>query len=138
MNEWNPRKKPAGRQRNRLLDAVITILKYRKSTIDHDIYIRVFYDVTVSYITFPTDDVIKTTNNETSFIELTIFFEKHFEMKSQEGSILKYLNLLICQSPLGFSVDQTYRIMELINEWFPTGKFRKFDTTFRTDSTDDK
>ena len=25
--------------------------------------------------------------------------------------------------------------MELVNEWFPTGKFIKFDATFRTDST---
>ena len=31
----------AGRQWNRLLDAVVTILKYKKSTIDHAIYIKV-------------------------------------------------------------------------------------------------
>ena len=28
--------------------------------------------------------------------------------------------------------------MELVNEWFPTGTFRKFDTPFRTDSTYEK
>ena len=28
--------------------------------------------------------------------------------------------------------------MELVNEWFPTGKFRKFDTPFRTESTYEK
>ena len=28
--------------------------------------------------------------------------------------------------------------MELVNEWFPTGKFRKVDTTFCTDSTHKK
>ena len=55
-------------------------------------------------------------------------------MKVQEGSVLKYLNLLIFQSPIGFSVDQTDHIMELVNGWFPTGKFIKVDTTFRTDS----
>ena len=43
--------KPAGRQWNRLLDAVVTILEYKKSTIDHDIYIKVFDDGTVSYLT---------------------------------------------------------------------------------------
>ena len=31
-----------------------------------------------------------------------------------------------------------YHIMELVNEWFPTGKFIKFDTLFRTDSTYEK
>ena len=33
---------PAGRKWNRLLDAVVTILKYKKITIDHAIYIKVF------------------------------------------------------------------------------------------------
>ena len=61
-----------GRQCNRLLDAVVTILKYKKITMDHAIYIKVFYDGTVSYLTVSTNDVIKTTNNETSFHELTI------------------------------------------------------------------
>ena len=56
-------------------------------------------------------------------------------MKAQEGSVLKYLNSRIFQSLLGFSVNHTYHIMELVNKWFPTRKLRKFDTTFRTDST---
>ena len=59
-------------------------------------------------------------------------------MKVQEGSVLKYLNFRICQSPLGFSVYQTGHIMELVNEWSPTIKFRKFDTTFSTESTYEK
>ena len=56
-------------------------------------------------------------------------------MKVQEGSVLKYLNFRIFQPPLGFSVDHTDNIMELVNEWFPTGKFIKVDTTFRKEST---
>ena len=28
--------------------------------------------------------------------------------------------------------------MELVNEWFPTGKFRNVDTSFRTDSSYEK
>ena len=57
--------KPAGRQWNRLLDAVVTLLKYKKSTIYHAIYIKLFTDGTVSYLTVSTDDVLNTTNNET-------------------------------------------------------------------------
>ena len=59
-------------------------------------------------------------------------------MKVQEGSVLKYLNFRICHSPLGFSIDQTDHIMKLVNEWFPTGKFRNVDTPFRTDSSYEK
>ena len=76
MYEWNSRKKPSRIQCNRLLDAVVTIIKYKKSTIVYDIYIKVFTDVTVSYLTVSTDDVINTTNNETAFPELTLVFER--------------------------------------------------------------
>ena len=68
--------KLAGRKWNWLLDAVVTILKYKKSIIYHNIYIIVLSDVTVSYLTFDTDDFINTTNdNETSFPELTRVFK---------------------------------------------------------------
>ena len=59
-------------------------------------------------------------------------------MKVQEISVLKYLNFRIFQSPLGFSVDQTDHIMELVNEWLPTRKFRKFDTPLRIDYSYEK
>ena len=65
MYEWNLRKNPAGRQWNIILGAVVTIIKYKKSIIDHTIYIKVFNDGTVSYLTAYTDDVLNTTNNET-------------------------------------------------------------------------
>ena len=73
--------------------------------------------------------------NETEFTELRIFFEEAFEIKFQKGSVLKYTNLRIFQSPLGFNVDQTEHIMELVNEWSPPEKIRKADTPFRTDYT---
>ena len=62
--------KPSGRQWNRILYAVVTIIKYKDITIDHAIYIKVFTDGTVSYLTVSTDDVLNTTNNENAFPEL--------------------------------------------------------------------
>ena len=64
---------PSGRQWNRILYEVVKIIKYKKSTIDHAIYIKVFTDGTVPYLTVSTDDVINTTNNENAFPELTRF-----------------------------------------------------------------
>ena len=75
--------KPSGQQWNRLLDAVVKIIKYKKSIIDHAIYIKVFSDVTVSYLTFSTNDVINTTTNYTEFPELSRVFEEAFEIKVQ-------------------------------------------------------
>ena len=88
----------------------------------------------MSYLTVFTDDVFNTNNNDTSFPELTVVFEEHFEMKVKEGSVIKYSNFRTFLYPLGFSVDQNYHIMELVNEWFPAGKFRNVDTPFRIDS----
>ena len=60
-------------------------------------------------------------------------FEEAFVMKFQIGSVLKYLNYQMIQPPVGFSVDQTDHIMELVNEWLPTGKFRNINTPFKED-----
>ena len=57
--------KPSGRQWNILLDAVATILKYKNSTIDHAIYIKVFTDGTVYYLTVSTDYVFNNNNDDT-------------------------------------------------------------------------
>ena len=56
--------------------------------------------------------------------ELTRFSKEHFEIKVQEGSVFKYLHFRICQSPFGFSIDHTDHIIEIVNELFPTAKFR--------------
>ena len=107
--------KPAGRQWNILLDEVVTILKYNKNTIYHAIYIKVLSDVTVSYLTLSTDGVFNATNYESVFPEPKRVFEEAFDIKVQESFVLKYLNFRIFQSPLGFGVDQTDHIMELIS-----------------------
>ena len=67
--------KTARRQWNRLIDAVFAILKYNKITIYHDIYIKVFSDGTVSYLTVSTDNVINNNNNETTVPDLNRFFK---------------------------------------------------------------
>ena len=52
-------------QWNWILYTVFILLNYNKSTIDHAMYIKVFYRGTVSYLTVSNDDVLNTTNNET-------------------------------------------------------------------------
>ena len=74
---------PARRQWNRLLNSVVKIMRYNKITIDHAIYIKVFSDVTVSYITVSTDYFLNTTNNETVFPELRRVLKKHLRLKSK-------------------------------------------------------
>ena len=58
-------------------------MNYKKSTIDHAIYIKVFTYGTVYYITVFTDDVFNNNNNnnEKAFPELTRVFKEEFEIK---------------------------------------------------------
>ena len=53
---------------------MVKTLEYKKGTIYYDIYIRVFYDGIVYYLTVSTDDVLNTTNNETDFYEIISVF----------------------------------------------------------------
>ena len=73
--------KPPGLQYNQLLDAVVTMMKYEKSTISHDIYINVFSNEIVSYVSFNINGVLNNTNNETSFPELRRVFKKILILK---------------------------------------------------------
>ena len=99
---------------------------------------RCILPIVCTHIAVSTDDVLNTTNTENAFPEITRVFKEHFEMKVQEGSVLKYLNFRICQSHFGFSIDHTDHIMELVNEFFPDGNFRNVDTPFRTDYSHEK
>ena len=73
--------KPAGRKWNRRFGAVVTTLKYKKRIFDHAIYIEIFSDGTISYLTVSTDDVLNTTNNETAFSELTRVLKNTLRLK---------------------------------------------------------
>ena len=76
-------KKTAAQQYNRLLDAAVTIIKYKRIPIDPDICIKVRYDVTVSYLKISSGYIINTTNNETEFTELRRVFQEAFEITFQ-------------------------------------------------------
>ena len=67
---------------------MVTILKYKKTTIDNAIYIKVLYDCTVYYLTVSTDDVLNTTNNKTAFTEIIRGSEEAFMIKVQEVFVL--------------------------------------------------
>ena len=52
----------------------------------------------------------------------SVFLET-FEIKKQEGSVLKYINFRILLSHLVFSIHRSDNIIELVYEWFPDGNF---------------
>ena len=64
------RKNPIQKQWNQTLDAVVTILKYKKITINHAIYIKVLSYGIVSYLKVSIGDVLNTTNHDIAFPDL--------------------------------------------------------------------
>ena len=54
--------KSTGQQLNRLLYDVVKILAYNKVTINHDIYVKLFFIGVVSYLTVSTNGVFSTNN----------------------------------------------------------------------------
>ena len=65
-------------------------------------------------------------------------FQEAFEIRNQEISVLIHLDFMIYQSTLGLIIDYTDKIMELVKEWFPNGKFIKVDTHFWMEYTHEK
>ena len=90
---------------------VVTLIKNKKSTVDHAIYIKLFSDKNFPYLTASTDDVLNTTNNDTSFPYLKKVFKYDSDIKTQEEYVLKCLNFGIYQYPLGFSIAKTDNIV---------------------------
>ena len=58
---------------------------------------------------------ININNNETVFTEPRRVFKEYFEIKVQEVDVLKYLSFGVFQYPLGFIIDHTDYIMELMH-----------------------
>ena len=103
--------KPSGWKLNRLFDAVVTISKYNKSTIDHDIYIKVFSDWPLYYPMVSTDDVLNTINNEKEFPELRIVLKNILILNTNNYmSLIRYISTFT--SFLFFSV-----LIRLIISW---------------------
>ena len=53
-------------------------------------------------------------------------------MKVQQSPVLKYLNLLLIQYPLGCIIDKNNHIIDMITEWFTEEKNRIIETPFIT------
>ena len=61
---------PTGGQCNQLLNAVVKMIKYKKITINHAIYIKVLSFGILSYLKVSIGDIINTTNHDIAFPEL--------------------------------------------------------------------
>ena len=65
-------------QCNRLLDAVVKNIYHKIISIYHAIYVNLFYNVTVSYLSVSVYDVLNTIYNDKLFQELKLILKRVF------------------------------------------------------------
>ena len=83
-----------------------------------------------------TDDFLCAFSRVEIFYELRDFVTKFVDVTTQEGPILKYLNLRIVQSQYGINFDQTEHIRDtILDPWLKNSKERVkgFHTPWPTD-----
>ena len=89
-----------------------------------------------------TDDFICSYTHDNVFSAFLTHMEKFVPITTQDGTVLKYLNLRIVQSDLGISFDQTHHIQTtIVDEAFPAGRdelVKTADTPYRTDAEYEK
>ena len=100
-------------------------MKYNESKIYYSILTKVLSDGNVSCLTVFTDDFLNTSNNETDFPELKSCLKNHLRLKFQKYLCLNTWIFGLYKSPLGFSIDKTDHIMELVNKWSQAGNIEK-------------
>ncbi len=109
----------AGRRWYILLSGCLLELKMVRSSTDHGVFIWSFNGLEQCYLALATDDILFISKTRAPFLFLRQELEKLFDLTVTEGSVLKFLNLRIVQSPAGISFDQTQHIRSiLLGEYF--------------------
>jgi hypothetical protein len=90
-----------------------------RSSTDHGVFTWSFHDTEQCYLALATDDILFLSKTRSPFLTLRMELEKLFDLTVSEGSLLKFLNLRIVQSPAGISFDQTQHIHNnILAEYF--------------------
>ena len=85
-------------------------------------------------VSVQTDDLLLATNSIELKDDVLNTLLSAFQITTQEGIILNYLNFRIIQSSHGVSIDQTTHIQDLVNTYIPKDtKLQQVDTPLRAD-----
>jgi len=105
--------KDAGQRWHKLISGCLFALGMIRCSCDHGIFIWKLPTETC-YTALETDDLLFISKTRSPFLTLNTELEKLFDLTVSEGSVLKFLNLRIIQSPSGISFDQTDHIKNTI------------------------
>ena len=125
--------KNASRDFNILITKMFATIELYPTSVDSGIYVMA-KNKNLLILVIQTDDLLIASNDE-SLRDLVInTLQKGFQVTSQGGTLLKFLNFRIIQSEHGISADQTPHIEDMLKKYFPPGtKIPKTDTPLRSD-----
>ena len=103
----------AGQCWYKLLFGCLLSLQMIRCSCDHGIFIWKLPTETC-FLVLETDDLLFLSKTRSPFLTLKAELERLFDLTVSEGSVLKFLNLRIIQSPAGVSFDQTMHIKNTI------------------------
>ena len=103
------------------------------TSVDNGIYVMCNKDKLL-ILAIQTDDLLISTNDDNLKDLVISTLQQAFQVTSQGGTLLKFLNFRIIQSPHGISADQTAHIDEVLGKYFSNGTHvPKTDTPLRSD-----
>ena len=129
--------KDAGRSWYLLLKSILLNFGFKIFPAEPALF--VFYDGPATLNIVPsTDNFLYFYSHEDLFLAFETHMERFVPVTTQEGNILKYLNIQIVQTDQGISIDQTHQIKtKILDHWFPPDTVKRLksaDTPYRTDS----
>ena len=129
--------KDAGRSWYLLLKSILLDFGFKMCPAEPALF--VFYDGPATLIIVTsTDDFLCVYSHEDLFSAFKTHMERFVPVTTQEGNVLKYLNIQIVQTDQGISIDQTHHIKtKILDHWFPPDtveRLRSADTPYRIDS----
>ena len=125
--------KNASRDFNILITKIFATIQLYPTSVDSGIYVMCRKDKLL-ILAIQTDDLLIGTNDDNLKNLVISTLRRAFQVTSQEGTLLKFLNFTIVQSPHGISADQTTHIGEMLTKYFRDGvHVQKTDTPLRSD-----
>ena len=125
--------KPAGKQWHDYVRKFFLSFGLKPNSTDNAVFVHT-RGKDILILLSETDDFLILSSSTSLYLELKAHLAKAFSITTQEGPVLKYLNLRIIQSEAGISIDQTQHILDMVQPHYPkNSNFTKTDSPFRTD-----
>ena len=124
--------KEASRDFYELIKSVFATIGLFPTSIDNGFFVGLYQQKSIVLLCLSTDDYILGCQDKTIHAYVNNAIKKAFNITSQTGHIIHYLNYQIIQTPGGISVDQTEHIINMLQQRSQQKLIIKYNTPLQT------